>query len=134
VVAVGKKRAALRAAMAEEFPPRLTAASSWPATRLSQDEAVELLTSPPFVADSADVQRRRAIGVELFFEWLALSPGQTWQQRWLHVESEVAGMAWRRVRMAWVAERAGPVSWHQDFVAVAQRMAISAEVGWALRS
>jgi hypothetical protein len=66
--------------------------------------------------------------VELFFEWLAVSPGQTWQQRWLHIEADVAGMAWRQVRTAWLAERAQPISWHQDFVAMAQRMAISAEV------
>ena len=127
VLAVGRKRAALRAAMAEDFPPRPTPAC-WPATRLSQDEAIELLTSAPFVVERPDVQRRRTVGVELFFEWLAAIPGQTWQQRWRHVEADVAGMAWRRVRMAWVAGRAHPVSWHQDFVAVAQRTAISAEV------
>jgi len=37
------------------------------------------LTSAPFVAESPAAQRRRAIGVELFFEWLGNSPGQTWQ-------------------------------------------------------
>ena len=127
VVVVGPRRAALRAAMAEDFPPR-PAPASWPATRLTQDEAIQLLTSAPFVVESPDAQRRRTIGVELFFEWLAAIPGQTWQQRWHHVEADVAGMSWRRVRTAWVAGRAQPVSWHQDFVAVAQRTAISAEV------
>ena len=126
-VAVGRKRAALRAAMATDFPPRLTPAS-WPATRLTRHEAIRLLTSAPFVADRPDVQRRRRIGVELFFEWLAESPGDTWQQRWLHVEAELAGMAWRRVRMAWLAGRSDRASWHPDLMAVAQRMAISAEV------
>lgn len=46
-----------------------------------------------------------------------------------------AGMGWRQARMAWVAERGHATSWHRDFMAVAQRMAISAEVlrpslGW----
>jgi integrase len=120
--------------MAEGFPPRVTPVS-WPATRLSQAEAIQLLTSAPFVADRPNVQRQRAVGVERFLEWLAASPGRTWQQRWRHVEAEVAGMAWRRARVAWLAERGRPVRWHQDFMAVAQRMAISAEIvrpslGW----
>jgi hypothetical protein len=127
VVVVGRKRAALRAAMAADFPPRRTPAS-WPATQLTRHEVIQLLTSERFVVDSPDVQRKRATGVELFLEWLAVSPGRTWQQRWLHVEADVAGMAWRRVRTAWLAGRAHPASWHQDFVAVAQRMAISADV------
>lgn len=127
VAAVGRKRAALRAAMAEDFPPRPTPAC-WPATLLAQDEAIALLTSAPFVAERPDAQRRRTIGVELFFEWLAAIPGATWQQRWRHVEADVAGMAWRRARTAWVAGRAHPASWHQDFMAAAQRAAISAEI------
>ena len=127
VAAVGRRRAALRAAMAHSFPPR-PAPACWPATRLARDEAMALMTSAPFAAESADAQRRRAIGVELFLEWLAAIPGQTWQQRWRHVEADVAGTAWRRARTAWVAGRGQPASWHQDFMALAQRTAISAEI------
>jgi integrase len=86
------------------------------------------LTSPPFVVENAEAQRKRAIGVELLLDWLAGKPGGTWQERWLSVEADVGGRAWRQVGTTWLADSRHRASWHQDFVAVALRMAISVEV------
>ena len=122
--------------MAGDFQPRRTPVS-WPATRLSVEEVMELVTSAPFVVDKAGAQAKRAIGLKLFFTWLGAMPGGTWQQRWLQVEPDVAGTAWRQVRTAWLADRPHAASWRQGSVAVALRVAISADVvrpslGWLL--
>ncbi|MHB8341187.1 MAG: tyrosine-type recombinase/integrase [Mycobacteriales bacterium] len=98
---------------------------------------MELVASPRFGVGNARVQRQRAVGLELFFEWLGAKQGQNWQQRWLSVEADVSGTAWRQASMAWLAGRAHRASWHVDFVAVAVRTAISADVlrpsyGWLL--
>ena len=95
------------------------------------------MTSAPFVVDKAGAQAKRAIGLELLFAWLGAMPGGTWQQRWRHVEADVAGTAWRQVRTAWLADRPHAASWRQGSVAVALRVAISADVvrpslGWLL--
>lgn len=126
-VALSRPRLAMRAAMAGGFPPRPTPAS-WPATRLAHDEVIELLASAPFAVGRPDVQRKRAIGVELLLDWLAGQPGGTWQERWLSVEAGIPGTAWRQVRAVWLAGRPHRASWHQDFVSIALRLAISAEI------
>jgi integrase len=109
------------------FAPRPTAAT-WPETRLGRGEVVERLTSAPFAAGRADLQRKRVVGVELLVDWLSEQPGGTWQQRWLGVEADIAGRAWSQVRSRWLAMRAQRCSWHQDLMAVGLRVAISAEV------
>jgi integrase len=109
------------------FAPRPTAAT-WPETRLGRGEVVERLTSAPFAAGRADLQRKRVVGVELLVDWLSEQPGRTWQQRWLEVEADIAGCAWSQVRSRWLAMRAHRCSWHQDLMAVGLRVAISAEV------
>ena len=134
--AVSRQRSAVRAAMAAGFPPRRRPVS-WPATQLAVEEVMELVTSPPYVVGKAGAQRKRAIGLELLFEWLGGRPGETWQQRWHGVEADIAGTAWRQVRTAWLAERPHHASWHPDLVSVALRVAISADVlrpslGWLL--
>jgi len=125
-----------RRAARREFPPR-PAPASWPATRLARSDVLAHLTSPPFVAAKPGVQAKRVVGLELLLDWLADQPGRTWQQRWLSAEADIAGMAWRQARSAWLADHGHHSRWHQDFVAVALRMAISADVvrpspGWLL--
>ncbi|MHB8505952.1 MAG: tyrosine-type recombinase/integrase [Acidimicrobiales bacterium] len=66
--------------------------------------------------------------MELLFDWLSEQPGQTWQQRWLSVEADLAGTLWRQARAALLVDGAHRASWHQDFVSVAFRLAISAEI------
>jgi integrase len=113
--------------MATGFPSR-PVPGSWPAARLPDDEVVRLLTCPPFVSGKANIDRQRSVGVELLLEWLGAKPGQTWQQRWLAVEPEVSGTAWRQVRTAWSAARPRAASWHPDMMSVALRLAVSADI------
>jgi hypothetical protein len=134
---VSNKRSAMRAAMARDFPPRPTV-ESWPATRLDRGEVTKLVTSTALIGDAdAQTRRKRAIGLELLLDWLGAKAGATWQQRWCSVEADVASTAWRQVRTTWLDERVHRASWHQDFVSVALRAAISADVlrpslGWLL--
>ncbi len=102
---------------------------SWPTTALGRAEVMGLVVgSAPFVAGRAEFRKRRIVGLELVFDWLGAMPGGTWQQRWLSVEADVVGTAWRRVRMAFLAERAQPVGWHGDFMGIGLRVAVSADV------
>ena len=110
-----------------EFPPRPTL-ESWPLTRLGRDELLAHLTSPPFTASKPGVQAKRVVGVELLLDWLGEQPGRSWQQRWLSGEADLGGEAWGQARRAWLAERGCAQRWHQDFVTVALRVAISADV------
>jgi len=118
---------AARWASLGEFPPRPVAVS-WPATGLGRAEVLELLGAAPFAVDNPDTQRRRLIAVGLLLDWLTGHPGTTWQQRWLTVEAEVAGLGWRQVLGRWRTEKGHTCSWHQDFLGVAMRMAISADL------
>ena len=113
--------------MRREFPPR-PALASWPVTEVGREEVLAHLTSPPFVAAKAGVQAKRVVGVELLLDWLGERPGQSWQQRWLSVEADIGGVAWGRERTAWLTGRGHHQRWHQDFLAVALRVAISADV------
>ena len=124
-------REALRA-----FPPRLVA-TSWPATRLSRQELSARLHAAPFVVNKPGVQTKRVVGVELLLDWLAERSGETWQERWLGGEADVGGHCWHQAGTTWLANRGHHARWHQDFLAVAMRLAISADVvrpslGWLL--
>ena len=118
------------------FPPR-PALASWPVTGRDRGDVLTLLASPPFVTATTGVQNKRTVGAELLLDWLEEQPGPNWQQRWLSAEAGISGEAWGQTRRAWLAGRGQTRRWHQDFVAVALRMAISADVvrpslGWLL--
>ena len=86
------------------------------------------MASPPFVVANAGLQARRAVAMGLLVDWLAERPGRTWQQRWLSGEAGVAGVSWVQTRRAWLAEQGRPSRWLSDFMAIALRVAISADV------
>lgn len=109
------------------FAPR-SVPERWPATELGPAEVVERMTSAPFCADHPDLHRRQATGVELLINWLCEQPGESWQERWLGVESNILGQAWGKVRGGWLAARPRRCSWHSDLMAVALRLAISADI------
>ena len=116
------------------FPPR-PADASWPITERDRDDVLTLLTAPPLVAAKAGTQAKRVVGVELLVDWLGEQPGSSWQQRWRAAEADIGGGAWAQARRAWLAGRGRTQRWHDDFMAVALRMAISADVvrpslGW----
>ncbi len=116
-----------RWASLREFPPRPDQ-PSWPATEMDPASALAVLSAPPFVLDDPVAERKRAAAAGLLLDWLAGHPGQTWQQRWLAVEAGVAGQGWRQVLAGWLDGRGRRLSWHLDFLSVALRMAISADV------
>jgi integrase len=110
-----------------EFPPRPTSVV-WPATETSRAEALERLGAAPFAADRPSEQRRRRVAAGLLLDWLADKPGTTWQQRWLTSEPDVCGVGWRQVLGRWLADHGHPCRWHQDYLAIALRLAISADL------
>lgn len=118
---------ARQSSTSRRFPLR-PALASWPVTGRDRGDVFALLTSPPFVTAATGAQNKRAVGVELLLDWLEEQPGPNWQQRWLSAEAGISGEAWGRTRRAWLAGRGRTQRWHQDFVAVALRMAISADV------
>jgi len=87
-----------------------------------------VLSAAPFVTNDPGHERKRRVATELLLDWLAGSPGTTWQQRWQSTEAEVCGLHWRRVLGQWLTRHGHRVSWHQDFLAVALRTAISGDL------
>lgn len=119
-------RPARRVAL-EDFPPRARPAS-WPATFASRSQVVRRLSAPPFATDGPGDTYQRGAGIELLLDWTEARPGATWQERWETCEVELAGLGWRRALTGWRAEHGDTVGWRQDFMAVAMRTAISAEL------
>jgi integrase len=119
--------AAPRWAPMGNFPPRRRP-GSWPATRLDRADALSALNAIAAITSWPGSERKRLIAAGLLFDWLAGHPGQNWQQRWLSAEPGVAGLGWRRVLARWLRGQGQPVSWHMDFLSVALRMAISADI------
>ncbi len=110
-----------------EFPRRPTSVA-WPATETSRAEALTRFGAAPFAAAKPSEQHRRWVAAGLLLDWLAANPGTTWQQRWLTSEPDVAGVRWRQVLGRWLTEHGHQVSWHRDFLSVALRIAISADL------
>ena len=116
-----------RRVASDDFPPRAKEAS-WPLTCASRSEIVTRLSASPFVADGPGHAFQRSLGIQLLFDWLEDRPGATWQARWETCEVELSGLCWRQVLSRWRAGQGDTVGWHQDFMAVAMRSAISADV------
>jgi hypothetical protein len=85
-----------RESVRARFPAR-PAATDWPATRATRQQAWQQLTSSPFVLANADGQARRVRGLARPLDWLEDQPGQTWQQRWIVGGAEAVGADWRQV-------------------------------------
>lgn len=115
-----------RAAPAE-FSPRAVI-RSWPATTGTREQVLARLSSPPLLAADASYRDRRIVGMHLLLDWLGEKPGVSWQQRWLHEEPARFGPGWKRTRDRWLAQQEGSLSWHSDFLSIALRMAISADI------
>jgi hypothetical protein len=89
---------------------------------------VQRLGAAPLVTDRPGEQRRRGVAAGLVLDWLADNPGPTWQQRWSAGEPAVLGVGWRQVLGGWLADRGYPCKWHLDYVSIALRMVISADL------
>ncbi len=116
-----------RRVASDDFPPRAREAS-WPVTCASRSEVVKRLSASPFVADGPGHAFQRSLGTQLLLDWLEARSGATWQERWEMCEVELSGLCWRQVLSGWRAEQGDTVGWHQDFMAVAMRSAISADL------
>ena len=110
-----------------DFPPRPEPVS-WPATRLDRGEVLAILNAPPFTVAEPGAQRRRLVAAGLLLDWLAGSPGATWQARWRCSEDDVCGLRWRQVLARWLIGRGHHARSHQDLLAVALRTVISADL------
>jgi integrase len=111
----------------DSFPPRLLPVS-WPATRLDRVAALAVLSAAGDAGGWPGSECKRLTAAGLLLDWLKGHPGENWQQRWLSAEAGVAGLAWRQVLAGWLAGQGRRVSWHMDFLSVALRMAISADI------
>jgi len=86
------------------FPAR-PAETWWPDTGHTLEEALQRLTSPPFLPDSNATRAGRRRGVVKLLRWLSSFPGGTWQQRWLASGAEYhPGATWLQLPSAWLAE------------------------------
>ncbi len=110
----------------QDYPPR-PRPLSWPITRLDRSGVLAVLAAAPFGTDDPSGSRR-LLAAGLLLDWLAGHPGMTWQQRWLAGEPDVAGVCWRQVLRRWLADHGHPCRSQLDYLAVALRVAISADL------
>ena len=68
--------------LGRQFPPRGSAAS-WQATAASRGRVLARVLAAPFAVDSAGYQAELRRGVCAVLDWLAASPGKSWQERWI---------------------------------------------------
>lgn len=109
------------------FPPRSVPAS-WPASELSREQALIVLTSPPFVPDQPDARYRRTSGVRLLLDWLLDQPGETWQDRWLSSGADTAREHWRQVPADWLTRQGWDSNWRHEALIGALPVAIGADL------
>ncbi|HEY5354433.1 MAG TPA: hypothetical protein VIK57_18445, partial [Streptosporangiaceae bacterium] len=109
------------------FPAR-AAASCWPATRRSREEAWAQVTSPPFVLANAGTEGKRVRGLARLLDWLESQPGKTWQERWRVSGAEAAGAGWRELPLLWLEGRGRRSQWLPSELSAALRVAICADL------
>ena len=68
--------------LGKQFPPRGNPAS-WEATAASRGQVLARVLAAPFAVDSAGYRAEPRRGVCTVLDWLAASPGKSWQERWL---------------------------------------------------
>jgi hypothetical protein len=120
-------RQAAWAAARECFPPR-PAASDWPATRMSHDSVLDMLSRAPFTLANPGSRRGQLRGVTLAVAWLADQPGSTWQQRWLASGAETAGSHWKQPCNGWLDERGVHVLQRLELLSIGLILAICADI------
>ena len=113
---------------AGRLPPTSSASSVVAGHRLDRAGVLAVLAAAPFSADDPVVQRKRLAAAGMLLDWLAGNRGENWQARWQPGEAGVAGLRWRQVLASWLAGQGHRISWHLDYLSVAMRMAISADV------
>ena len=120
-------RQAAWAAAREGFPAR-PPASDWPATGMSQDSVLDMLSRAPFTLPNPGTRRGQLRGVGLAVAWLADQPGSTWQQRWLASGAQAAGASWKQPCGSWLDERGVHVRQRLDLLSIGLILAICADI------
>jgi Phage integrase family len=126
-----------RESLRTRFPPR-SVVVDWPATRQPRRDALERLTSPPFVVANPATEHKRVRGLARLLDWLQDQPGPTWQERWLASGAEAAGVDWRKVPMSWLHDQGRRSQWLPGELSAALRAATCADLvrpslGWLAR-
>ena len=101
---------------ARPIPPPRPTGTVWPTTRLSRNEARQLLTEGKGHGNRNAGFGPKGIG--LLLDWLDDQPGRTWQDRWLASGAETGDRAWRHIPTGWLTERGHTAKWtHEAFFA-----------------
>ena len=80
--------------------PRAPEESSWPGSLLSAQEIITRIGAPPFRLANGTGYRRH--GTARILEWLAVFPGDSWQQRWKAAGAEdLPKEGWLDLPMQW---------------------------------
>jgi hypothetical protein len=80
--------------------PRAPEESSWPGSLLSAQEIITRIGAPPFRPANGTGYRRH--GTARILEWLAVFPGDSWQQRWKAAGAEdLPKEGWLDLPMQW---------------------------------
>ena len=111
----------------DRYPAR-TVDVDWPGTHLRRESVWDLATAAPFVLANRETQGKRLRGLTRLLDWLQAHTGLTWQQRWLAAGAEASGAQWRRVPVAWLAEREFRSAWLPSELSGALTVLISADV------
>ncbi|GAA0626415.1 tyrosine-type recombinase/integrase [Kutzneria viridogrisea] len=110
------------------FPPR-PAETSWVQTTWSREEILDLLASPAFRTPNRITQRARLLGTRRLLDWLAIHPGDTWQQRWLASGQDgLSGSDWALLPADWLAAQGDDGAANLGVLASGMRMLVCAEV------
>ncbi|MEV1055553.1 hypothetical protein [Streptomyces sp. NPDC049887] len=110
----------------EQFPARASQ-RWWPQTAQSSEETLRHLMMAPFlpVANGTRAGRRR--GVIKLLRWL--SPGDTWQQRWMATGAEeLSGASWVEIPKRWLSEHGPSPSHDREDLAAGLLMLICGDV------
>ncbi len=107
---------------AERFPPRPVSAT-WPTTELTRRSMQRLVTASPLLNGLNErTQHARLAALGIVLDWLAVLPGNTWQQRWDASGAEEATCSdWRRLVT-------GGAHHHKDHLGSALALLISSDV------
>lgn len=109
------------------FPARPDPAG-WPATHLSHESALGLITRPPFTLPNPGTRNMQARGAGLVLDWLAGFPGSTWQQRWQASGAEDTGAGWKQDCAGWMDARGVHARKRMDELSIGLILAVCADI------
>jgi len=98
-----------------KFPPR-PVAESWPMTRQDRAAVEDRMATAPFRGDDSQSRCHRKASLLAVLDWLELSPGQSWQQRWNATGAGQDGSRDWRLQVSADLATAGLLGQHPGYV------------------